>query len=321
VRKAGNRLRITAQLIDATTGNHVWAEQYDREITDIFEVQDEVTGSIVGAVAPEFLSFEAKRTRNKDASQLDAWECVMRGRAHLWKTGREDVAAARRLFERAIELLPSGELGTSDLALVYFMEYYYGWSDSPTNSLTLTLETAEAAVAADDGDPLALTILAWANLFARRWDEALPPVERAIELSPNFAPAIGIRGGILAGIEEPEAAIEGVEAAIRLSPRDGFMPFWLMGLVWANHVLARYEEAASAARRAIRIAPNNPTFRRQLASALALQGRLDDAREALAQYLRLEPDHTIADASKVPTRVPEHLERFLDGLRKAGLPE
>ncbi len=182
------------------------------------------------------------------------------------------------------------------------------------------MDAAEKAVAADDGDPLALTILAWNNLFARRWDEALPPVDRAIELSPNFAPAIGIRGAILAS-DEPEAAIAGVEEAIRLSPRDGFMPFWLMGLIWANHARARYEEAAGAARRAIRIAPNNPTFRRQLASALALQGRLDDAREALAQYLRLEPDHTIADASRIPTRVPEHLERFLDGLRKAGLPD
>jgi adenylate cyclase len=321
VRKAGNRLRITAQLIDATTGNHLWAERYDREITDIFDVQDEVTQAIVGAVAPEFLSIEAKRTRNKDASQLDAWECVMRGRALLWKLGREDAAEARRLFERAIELLPSGELGTSDLALVYFLETFYGWSDSPPNSLRMMLETAEKAVAADDGDPLALTILSWANIFAHRWDEALPAVDRAVELSPNFAPAIGVRGGVMALLGDPEPGIEEIEKAIRLSPRDGFMTFWLMGLFWAYHALARYEEAADTARRAIRIAPHNPTFRRQLASASAMLGRLDDAREAMTEYRRLEPNHTIADASKIPSRVPEHLDRFVEGLRKAGLPD
>ena len=319
VRKAGNRLRITAQLIDATNGNHVWAERYDREITDIFEVQDEVTRAIVGAVAPEFLSTEAKRSRHKDASQLDAWECVMRGRAHLWKLGREDSAEARRLFERAIELLPSGELGTSDLALVYFLETFYGWSDSPPKSLRMMLETAERAVAADDGDPLALTILAWANVFAHRWDEALPPVDRAVELSPNFAPAIGVRGAVLALLGDAQPSIEEIEKAIRLSPRDGFMTIWLMGLFWAYHALTRYEEAAETARRAIRIAPDNPTFRRQLASASAMLGRLDDAREAITEYRRLEPDHTIADASKIPSKVPEHLDRFIEGLRKAGL--
>ncbi len=105
-----------------------------------------------------------------------------------------------------------------------------------------------------------------------------------------------------------------------MSPRDGFMTFWLMGLIWANHALARYGEAVSVAQRAIRIGPNNPSFRRQLASAYALHGRLDDAREALAEYLRLVPDHTIADARKIPCKNPEHMERSLDGLRKAGLP-
>jgi len=321
VRKAGNRLRITAQLIDATTGKHVWAERYDRDVLDIFEVQDEVTQAIVGAVAPEFLATEARRARRKDPAQLDAWECVMRGRAHLWKQGREDAAEARALFQRAIELLPSGEFGTSDLAMVYCLEAFYRWGESPAESFKKTLETAERAVAADDADPMALTILAWANIHAHRWGEALPPVERALELSPNFAPALGIMGGVLTLLGEPERGIETINDAIRLSPRDGFMSFWLMGLFWGYHALGRYDEAVDTARRAIRIAPNNPTFRRQLASSLALQGRMDEARAAVADYLRLEPDHTTADASKVPTKIPEHLDRFVEGLRIAGLPE
>jgi adenylate cyclase len=321
VRKAGTRLRITAQLIDATTGKHVWAERYDRDVLDIFDVQDEVTQAIVSAVAPEFLATEARRARRKDPAQLDAWECVMRGRALLWKQGREDAAEARALFERAIELQPSGEFGTSDLAMVYCLEAFYRWGDSPAESFRKMLETAERAVAADDTDPMALTILSWANIHAHRWNEALPPVERSIELSPNFAPAMGIKGGVLALLGEPERGIESINDAIRLSPRDGFMSFWLMGLFWGYHALERYEEAADVAQRAIRIAPNNPTFRRQLASSLALLGRMDEARVAVQEYLRLEPDHTIADASKVPTKIPEHLDRFVEGLRKAGLPE
>ena len=183
------------------------------------------------------------------------------------------------------------------------------------------LHTAEAAVAADDTDPLALTTLSWANVFARRWDEILPPVERAIELSPNFAPAIGLRGAALAVLGEAEPAIELVNQAIRLSPHDGFVAIWLMGVFWAYHAEGRYEEAIDVAQKAIRLAPNNPTFRRQLASACALSGRMDEARAALKDYLRLEPNHTIADASKVPAKIQEHLDRFVDGLRIAGLSE
>jgi adenylate cyclase len=121
VRKAGNRLRINAQLIDARTGNHVWAERYDREITDIFDIQDEINQAIVSAVAPEFVSAEVRRSQRKNPADLDAWECVMRGRAHLWKMGRADSDEARALFKRAIEL-SAGRLGLSDLALVHFLD-------------------------------------------------------------------------------------------------------------------------------------------------------------------------------------------------------
>ncbi len=321
VRKSANRLRITAQLIDATTGQHVWAERYDRDVADIFDVQDEVTQAIVGAVAPEFLATEAKKAKRKDPAKLDAWECVMRGRALLWKLDREKAVEARALFERAISLDPTGEFGASDLALVYFLEAYYRWSDVPADSLEKMLSMAEFAVASDDTDPLALTILSWANIFSHRWEEVLPPVERAVDLSPNFAPAIGVKGSVLALLGEPEPGIDAVNLAMRLSPRDGFMAFWLMGLFWAHHALANYDDAEKTALQGIRVAPNNPTFRRQLAAALAHLGRLDEAREAVSEYLRLEPDHTIADASKVPAKNPEHLERFVEGLRLAGLPE
>jgi TolB-like protein len=321
VRKVGSRLRITAQLIDAMTGKHVWAERYDREIVDIFAVQDEVTEAIVGAVAPEFLSVEAKRAQRKDPGLLDAWECVMRGRALVWKMGREEVAEARKLFERAIQLAPSGEFGMSDLALVHFLEFYYRWSDSPERSSDDMMRVAEKAVAVDDHDAWAHTILGLVNLFARRWDEALPAVERAIELNPNFAPALGVRGLVLALAGEADEAIESIDNADRLSPRDSFMALWIMGRFWANFIDRRYEEAVKTAKKAIRLAPNNPTYRRQLATSYAMMNRIDEAQAALQEYLRLEPNHTIADSRKIPSKIPEHLERFIDGLRRAGLPE
>ena len=321
VRKAGNRLRITAQLVDATSGNHVWAERYDREMADIFDIQDEVTEAIVSAVAPEFLSVEEKRARRKDPSQLDAWEYVMRGRAHLWKLSRNDVIEARKYFERAIELVPSGEYGTGDLALVHYLEAYYRWSDDPAKSFTEMLKAAEAGVAADDHDVWALIILAWSNAVAGQFDEVMPPVERAIELSPNFAPAIGFHGALLCLTGETGRGIERIHEAIRLSPRDSISVFWRMGEFWGYYAEARYEEAAEAAQRGIRLAPQNPTFRRQLAAAYAMQDRMDEATAALVEFQRLEPHHTLADAAKVPCSVPEHLERFVEGLRRAGLPE
>lgn len=321
VRKAGSRLRINAQLIDTATGNHVWADRYDREITDIFDIQDEITQAIIGAVGPEFISAELRKSRQKDPSQLNAWECVMRGRAHIWKVSREDAAIARQLFEKALSLSPGNAMGASDLALVHYLDAFYGWSESREQSLKEMLRTAEKAVALDDSDPLALTILAWAYLFASKWDEALATIDRAISLSPNFAPAIGVRGAILACADEPDLAIKAVGDAIRLSPRDGFMPFWLTGIYWAYHSLQDYEEAASVAIRAARAYPRNPTFRRQLAAAYCLLGRMDESREAMGDYLDLEPGATTETVRYIPSRNQQHLERFINALRKAGLPD
>jgi adenylate cyclase len=322
VRKAGQRVRITAQLIDATTGNHVWADRYDRDLADIFAVQDEVAENIAGAVGPEFLSVEAKRAQHKDPKQLDAWDCVMRGRWHLWRLARDDLTKAKALFERAIELVPSGEFGASDLAVVHLFEAYYNWSESRSRSLEQMMQAAKKAVAANDHDAWAYTTLAMANLFAHNWDEALPPVERAIELYPSFAPAIGMKGLILSCVDQPDAAIECYERAHRLSPHDSFIPIWLIGRTFAYFIAERYAEAAESAKEMVRLAPDNPTAHRQLASCYGMMGRIDDAKEALKGYLRLEPNHTVADVrERVPSRSPENLDRFVEGLRRAGLPD
>jgi tetratricopeptide (TPR) repeat protein len=130
-----------------------------------------------------------------------------------------------------------------------------------------------------------------------------------------------VRGLVLALVGEADKAIESLDNADRLSPRDSFMALWIMGRVWANFIDRRYEEAVKTAQQAIRLAPNNPTYRRQLAASYGMMDRIDEAQAAIQEYLRLEPNHTVADSRKIPTKIPEHLERFLDGLRKAGLPE
>ncbi len=322
VRKSGNRVRITAQLIDATTGKHVWAERYDRELEDIFAVQDEVTEQIVGAVAPEFLSFEARRAQGKDPAHLDAWDCVMRGRWHLWRLGRENLAEARRYFEQALELVPGGEFGASDLTTVHLWEFLYGWNEAPARSLEAMAKYAKQAVAANDHDSWALANLAWANLFRRRWDDALAPAERAIELNPSFAPALVARGLVLdLAHGRTEEGIADILAAMRLSPRDMMMPMWLATLGIAYFNVERYEEAAETARRATQLAPDFPTGHRQLAASLAMMGRMEEATAARRDLEALIPGHTAAEVrERLPVRDPANLERFIEGLVKAGLP-
>lgn len=321
VRKAGNRLRITAQLIDSANGAHVWADRYDRELTDIFDVQDEITQAIIAAVTPEFISAEMRRTRRKDPSELSAWECVMRGRAHVWKMSREGAAAASPLFRQAMALAPGSGLGAADLALVHLYEAFYGWSENRAASFNAMLETATAAAAADENDPMALTILTVAQLFSGEFDNALETIDRAIAISPHFAAAIGVRGSVLACSDEPDLAISAVNQAVLLSPKDGFVPFWYMALWWAYHTLQDYDEAAALARRGCQIAPGNPSLRRQLAVSLHMLGERDAAAEALAAYLRLMPAATVADVRHIPSKNRQHLERFLNALRELGLPE
>lgn len=321
VRKSGNRLRITAQLIDTATGNHVWADRYDREIVDVFDIQDEITRAIIGAISPEFITAEVKRSRHKEASQLDSWECVMRGRTHIWKFGRRDAEIARGLFEQAIEASPGGVMGLADLALVHYLDTFYRWSASPQDSMKKMVETAKKAVAADENDPLALTILAWAHLFSYQWDDAIETIDRAVSISPNFAPAIGVRGCIYACADEPETAIAAFKDALARSPRDAFLPFWYMGVFWAYHTVGDYETAAHHARQSVRIAPENPTFNRQLAVAYGMLGQEEKCREAVATYLRVEPGATAEDALNIPARNKETLDRFVDTLKKIGVPE
>jgi adenylate cyclase len=321
VRKSGARVRVTAQLIDAMTDKHVWAGRFDRELADVFALQDEVVDSIVGEVAPEFLCAEAKRAQRANPITLSAWDCVMRGRWHLWKLAREDMALARHLFERAIKLIPSGEFGASDLAFSHMLEAYYSWTDSRQDSMQDMMRYAQQAVAADDHDAWAHTTLGLANLFALKWDEALASLDHAITLYPNFAPALGMKCLALACSGESDIAIDCFDKAVRLSPHDSLIPMWLMGKFWACWEAKRYPQAITVASEFVRLAPENPTARRQLAAAYSISGNAEEARQLMQEYLRREPGHSAINIrGRLPARNLATVELFIDALCEAGLP-
>ncbi len=320
VRRAGNRLRITAQLIDALTNNHVWADRYDREVTDLFDIQDEITTAITGAVAPEFISAEIQKANHKSPDQLGAWETVMKGRALLWKMNRQDNEQAKTLFERAIHISPGKQFGLTDLSLVYCQQHFYNWGETDEDPFSLMVTTARCAVDANNGDPLAWTIYAWAVLFSRDWDEALIAINRAIKQSPNFAPAIGVKAAILACNDEPDHAITVVQDAIRRSPYDSFMPYWLLATFWAYHSLQDYESGLKFCSEGHRISPKNPTFLRQLVVCHYMLGNQRSCDEAIRQYLSVEPTATACDSYRIPSRNKEQLERYVRILEDAGMP-
>jgi TolB-like protein len=194
VRRAGSRVRITAQLIDAETGHHLWADRYDRELADVFAVQDEIAQSITGAISPGIITAEIQHAQRKEPSQLDACDRIMRAHWHIRRFTQSDLAEARRLLDEAIVLDPSNSMALSDLAFARHFEAVFGWGDGPAESHARLGEAARKAVAADDSDAMAHTSLAIFDLFSGRHDEARRRLHRALELDPNSFFARGYLG-------------------------------------------------------------------------------------------------------------------------------
>ncbi|NIM98214.1 MAG: tetratricopeptide repeat protein [candidate division Zixibacteria bacterium] len=322
VRKAGNRVRITAQLIDAPNDHHVWAERYDRDLEDIFAVQDEITQSIVTSVGPEFLSAEMQRAQRKDVRSLDAWECVMRASSHHSRYTKQDVAEAQRLLRKAINLDPLSAGAFCLLAFTHLMQAQFGWSESVNQSIQEAAKAAQRAVAIDDRDAWAHTALGMVDLISRRYEDTIRRLEKAIDLNPSLANAHGALGQALALSGEYEAAVGQINKAIRLSPRDPFMVYWVAHLGLAAFAVERYDEAREWGVKTVRENPQFPGGYRLLAASYGQLDRKKEAQTALKEVLRLLPGMTIEDVRKqVPFKKPNDLERYLDGLRKAGLPD
>ncbi len=322
VRKAANRLRITAQLIDALTGRHVWAERYDRDLEDIFAVQDEITQSIVSSVAPEFLSAEIQRVQRKEVRNLDAWGCFVRANAHHSRFTEQDVTEAQRLLGMAIELDPAHAQAFCLLAFTHLLRVQFGWSNSPDRSIQEAAKAAEIAAVIDDRDAWAHTALGMVDLISRRYDDAIRRLEGAITLNPNLANAHGGLGQALALSGEFESADGHIQRAIRLSPMDPFLVYWFAHLGLAAFVAERYEDAVEWAAKTIHQNPRFPGGHRLIAASFGQLGKKREARASVEELLRLIPGMRPDDVRKqVPFRKTADMERYVQGLRKAGLPD
>ncbi len=319
VRKAGNRIRITAQLVDALTGRHVWAERFDRELLDIFAVQDEIAESITAAVAPSFVSAEARRAERKAPEGLDAWDYAIRGNWYFWRLGKEDLTEARRLFQIANDLDPQSSIALCGLALVTSWEVMWGWAENPKLSWSVAYEFAQRAVAVNEQDAWAYATLGFVSSEIRQNDTALRALHQAIELNPNLAFAEGALALSHAHLSDPHNAVVHAQKADRLSPFDPARVIWNIARFWAAFITDEFQLAAEWGETIVEANPDFPSGHRMLAACYAHLDRMDDAHAAIERLLHQAPHHSI---SWVRSSHPAaDLELYLNGLRKAGLPE
>jgi adenylate cyclase len=322
VRKAGNRVRVTAQLIDAATGNHVWAERYDRDLSDIFALQDEMTQTIVGAIEPELGSAERERARRKPPGNLDAWSCYQRGLWHLYRFTKVDNDKAEQMFQQASEL-DSGFSGAfMGLATVGYWNVLFGHAESPEETLADAFAAARTAVSLDDKDAMAHWALGRVYTQMGESEAAVAELETALAINPSFAHAHFSLGWALVLAGRMEEALPRFDQALRLNPHDPSLWTFFTGRAVALILLHRYAEAADDARHSARQPSANFLAWAMLASALGHLGETDEARAALEQIYQLRSDFSGALIGRL-LRFRNETDRacLLDGLRKAGLPD
>ncbi len=322
VRKAGERVRVTAQLIDGESGAHIWAAKYDRELTDVFAVQDEITQSIVSAVAPETIGAETRRARSKRSGNLSAWDKVLQARWHLGKFTNENNRIAHDLLKRSLESNPDDSETHAALALSHIVGMLHLWRTDTKEAIQAGEIEASLAVQLDDQNANAHAILGMALCFGRKFDEALIYLLRAIDLNPNLAIGYGNIAALYGVSGEFDKAEQSAKHAMALSPRDPLKAFWRGGLGIGAYVTRKYDLCLENAIEGLKEHPGYASLMRQEAAALGMLGRKEEAQLAVARLLETMPGLTIERVRKmVPVRQPGDWENWLEGLRRAGLPE
>ena len=319
VRKSGRRVRVTAQLIRADTGHHLFAEKYDRDLTDLFELQDEIVTAIAGAIEPELLKFERDRIADQPQQNEDAYEFLQRGMWHHYRHNKADNIEAQVYFRRALGTDAQYPQATAALAIAVCNAGYLGWAEHAERNYEEAYELAQGAVALDARYPNARFALGLACMYMHRSDRAMAEMRQAIELNPSFAAAHAILGHMLTYIGRPEETIPLVEKAIRLSPSDPRLFIWLPALAAAHYQLRHYDQAVEIGRRSWSLNRNWPVGLRYVVAGLAQLGRSDEARIALDGLKALDTD--LASFERVARRLFQEaapVDHILDGLRKAG---
>jgi len=322
VRKGGNRVRITAQLIDAATGNHLWADHYDGDLSDVFALQDEITKKVVAAIEPRLLEAEGLRSQGRTPKDIDAWDMVIRANSLFWRLTNTESEAAIAMLKRAVELYPDYAPAQSILAFMLLMTRYAVWTSSEFEpQVKETAALAARAAQLDDSDPRAHLALAFVALTRRQTDEAVEEFRRALELNPNFAAAHGYLGLALALDGRSDQAIDHIEQAMRMSPRDPQNSMFNMALSVAHYLAGRYTEAVGFGRRSVQQREGLIAGHRMYIASLAQAGQIDEARASLQRLMELQPNISIAWIEEYVPLTAGPMAKFIEGMRKAGVPE
>lgn len=316
VRKAGNRVRVSAELVDADDGRQLWSGRYDRELTDIFELQDEITANVAGSLGTALSQSEIRHAMHRLPQSLDAWDCLHRGLWHLYRYTREDTDAARKWGQKAIELTPDSCAGHCIVAFADMYKLTYQWTADPDRTRAEAVREAERAVALDHEDPRALTALGYAYSITGRHERAVAVLERAVEINPSSALALWALGAALAPAGRPDDAIPMIEKAIRLSPQDPLMAEFHFNIAVAHFLAGRYEQAIEYARKSLNLRADQPGCYRVLAAAYGYLGRRTEAGAALDKLCSISPTLTREHLSCFLP--PGVLEKYVTGLEKAG---
>jgi adenylate cyclase len=324
VRKASNRVRITGQLVDATTGAHVWADRFDGALDDIFDLQDRVTASVVGIIEPKLRHAEMERARRKSTESLDAYDLYLRALAQF-TASYEGNLEALRLLRRAIEIDPRYAAPYGLAAWCYNQQKTRGWvsPSDPTLTEGIRLAKLAASLGQDDSETL---WMAGHTLVQLKGDflDGVALIDRALTLNPNSASAWRASGLVRAFLGDTEKAIAHLERSARLSPLDAFAFFGSIGFVAAHFMASRYEEASDRCDKVLQEQRDFPPALRFKAATCGLLGWLDEGQAWVDRLLAVNPDTTVSSMRMyygIMMKKPGSLDAFLDGLRKAGLPE
>jgi TolB-like protein len=323
IRKAANRLRITGQLIDAATGTHLWADRFEGALQDIFDLQDQMTASVVGAIAPKLEQAEIERAKSKPTESLDAYDYYLRGMANLHQGTRETISEALRLFYRAIELDPAFASAHGMAAWCHVMRKNYGWMSNRDEEIAELERLAKKVAVLGKDDSVALYTGGFALAqVAGHLEAGAALINRSLVLDPNLAAAWHLSGWVRIFLSDPEAAIEHMARAMRLNPLDPQLFGMQNGTAAAHFLAGRYDEASSWAEKALSEHADHSPAMRMAAASHALAGRLSAARAAMARMRRENPALRLSNlADHIPFARPADRARYVEGLRRAGLPE
>jgi TolB-like protein/class 3 adenylate cyclase len=323
VRKAGKRVRVTAQLIDAASDTHIWADRFDSDLEDIFDLQDRLTGSVIGAISPQLERAEMERAQHKPTENLKAYDYYLRAQHATYPQTREGNEEALRLLKIAVSLDPAFARAHAFAAGNFGQKKAWGWTEDAAQAQVETRRFAEQAIQLDPNDPLVLALSGQAYSYVLEDPEKGEALcARAIALDPNLVIARNWNGWASIYLGNGDAAIEQFAAAIRLSPLDPRLFLMQTGMAYAHFFAGRYDDSLSWATRALQSQSQFPGAQRILMASLAMKGRIAEARRACDALLRTDPNFRIADIrQRTPLHRPEDVEKLRQAYRIAGVPE